>query len=203
MPVTLPVDMRSDTVTKPSPEMRRAIAEAEVGDDVFGDDPTVNRLQEMVATTLGKEAALLVPSGTMANQTAIRAQTVPGDEIIVHKESHIYHYEGGAPAAISGCSLRLLDGEKGMPDAESVRAAVRPVDSHFARSSLIVLENTHNRGGGACWSVDAVAAIHRVAKDANLNMHLDGARLMNACVSTGQSPSDAAKHFDTVSICFS
>lgn len=197
------VDLRSDTVTKPSREMRRAMAEAEVGDDVFGDDPTVNRLQEKVAGLLGKEAAIFVASGSMANQTSIRAQTQPGDEIIAHCDSHIYHYEAGAPAALSGCSLRLLPGERGLYDAAAVRAAVRPTDSHFPQSALVVVENTHNRGGGTIWPVEAVAAIRKVADEFGLKMHLDGARLMNACVATGRKPTDYTKHFDTVSMCFS
>lgn len=183
--------------------MRRAMAEAEVGDDVFGDDPTVNRLQERVAELLGKEAAILVPSGTMANQASIRAQTRPGDEIICHAESHIYHYEAGAPAGISGCSLRLLPGDRGIFDAAAVRGAVRPTDSHFPQSALVVVENTHNRGGGSIWPVEAIAQIRTVADECGLRMHLDGARLMNACVATGRKPSDYTRSFDTVSTCFS
>lgn len=197
------VDLRSDTVTRPSAAMRQAMAEAEVGDDVFGDDPTINRLQEKVASLLGKEAALYVPSGSMANQTSIRAQTQPGDEIIAHADSHIYHYEAGAPAGLSGCSLRLLPGERGMYDATAVRAAVRSTDSHFPRSALIVVENTHNRGGGSIWPIEAIAAIRDVADEFGLRMHLDGARLMNACVAKGCSPTDYTRYFDTVSICFS
>lgn len=199
----LPVDLRSDTVTQPSPEMRRAMAEAEVGDDVFGDDPTVNKLQERVAALLGKEAAIYLPSGSMANQTSIRAQTQPGDEIIAHEHGHIYHYEAGAPAGLSGCSLRLLPGEGGLFDAQAVRAAIRPVDSHFPQSALIVVENTHNRGGGTCWSIESIAGIREVADEFSLRMHLDGARLMNACVAKGCSPTDYTRYFDTVSICFS
>lgn len=197
------VDLRSDTVTKPSPDMRRAMADAEVGDDVFGDDPTVNRLQEKVAQLLGKEAAIYMPSGSMTNQTAIRAQTQPGDEIIAHAESHIYHYEAGAPAGLSGCSLRLLSGARGLYDAAAVREAVRPKDSHFPQSALIVVENTQNRGGGSVWSVDAIAEIRTVADEFGLRMHLDGARLMNACVASGHAPPDYTRYFDTVSICFS
>lgn len=203
MSVRFPVDLRSDTVTRPSPAMRRAMAEAEVGDDVFNDDPTVNALQERVAELLGKEAAIYVPSGSMANQTAIRALTHPGDEIICNAESHIYHYEAGAPAALSGCSLRLLPGERGMFDAEAVRNALRPTDSHFPQSALVVVENTHNRGGGTCWSIDAIAGIREVADAAGLRMHLDGARLMNACVAKGHKPAEYARYFDTVSTCFS
>jgi len=198
-----PVDLRSDTVTRPTPAMRRAMAEAEVGDDVFGDDPTVNRLQERVAERLGKEAEIYVASGSMGNQTSIRAQTQPGDEIIAHCDSHIYHYEAGAPAGLSGCSLKLLPGERGLFDADAVRTAVRPTDSHFPQSALVVVENTHNRGGGSIWPVDHVAAVHDVARQHGLKMHLDGARLMNACVATGHKPTDYTRYFDTVSICFS
>jgi threonine aldolase len=204
MTVTLPVDLRSDTVTRPSPEMRRAMAEAEVGDDVFGDDPTVNRLQEKVAEVLGKEAALYVASGTMANETAIRALTRPGEEIIAHQDSHVYHYEAGAPAALSGCSFRLLTGDRGLFEASAVRAALRnPDDSHFALSRLVVVENTHNRGGGSCWSVESVANIRQVADEHGLRIHLDGARLMNACVALGYKPIEYTRYADTVAICFS
>ena len=198
-----PVDLRSDTVTRPSPGMRKAMAEAEVGDDVFADDPTVNRLQEKVAELLGKQAAIYVPSGSMANQTSIRAQTQPGDEIIAHRESHIYHYESGAPAGLSGCSLRLLDGQGGIFDAEAVRSAVRPSDSHFPHSALIVVENTHNRGGGTVWPVEQVAVIGEVAEEFGLKMHLDGARLMNACVAKGCKPVEYTRYCDTVAMCFS
>jgi len=197
------VDLRSDTVTKPTPEMRRAIAEAQVGDDVFGDDPTVLRLQEKVAALLGKEAAIFVPSGTMANQTAIRAHTEPGDEIIAHAASHMYFYESGAPFALSGCSIRLLDGPRGIFDADQVRAAIRPRESHFAQTRLIIIENTHNRGGGSIWPTEPIAEIRQVADEFGLKMHLDGARLMNACVATGLKPIEYGRHFDTVSTCFS
>ena len=199
----LVIDLRSDTVTRPSPGMRRAMAEAEVGDDVFGEDPTINRLQEKVARLLGKEAAIYVPSGSMANQTAIRAQTQPGDEIIAHADSPIYHYEAGAPAGLSGCSMRLLPGPRGLFDADAVRRAVRPRNSHYAQSALVVVENTHNRGGGTCWPVEAIAEIRAAADEHGLRMHLDGARLWNACVARGVAPSDYARYFDTVSTCFS
>ncbi len=200
---TRPVDLRSDTVTKPSTAMRKAMAEAEVGDDVFGDDPTVNRLQERVAELLGKEAAIYVPSGSMANQTSIRSQTQPGDEIIAHADSHIYHYEAGAPAGLSGCSLRLMQGPRGMFDAAAVRTAMRPTDSHFPQTALIVIENTHNRGGGTCWPLEEIAKIRAVADEHRVRMHLDGARLMNACIAKGHKPMQYTHYFDTVSICFS
>jgi len=200
---TRPVDLRSDTVTRPCAAMRQAMAEADVGDDVLGDDPTVQRLQEKVAELLGKDAALFVPSGSMANQTAIRAQTQPGDEIIAHADSHIYHYEAGAPAGLSGCSLRLLPGDRGQFDATAVRGAIRPNNAHYAHSALIVVENTHNRGGGSCWSLTDIRDIRTVAEEFGLRMHLDGARLMNACVAGGHKPTDFTRYFDTVSMCFS
>lgn len=197
------IDLRSDTVSRPTPEMRRAMADAEVGDDVYGEDPTVIRLQEAVAELLGKESAIYVPSGSMANQVCIRAQTEPGDEIIAHGESHIYHYETGAPAGLAGCSLRLLTGERGLFTADSVREAVRPDNSHYPHSAMIIVENTHNRGGGSVWSVEEIARIREVADEFGLSMHLDGARLMNACAASGHSPPEYARFFDTVSMCFS
>ena len=203
MTVRRPVDLRSDTVTRPSPGMRKAMAEALVGDDVFGDDPTVNLLQERVAELLGKEAALYVTSGTMANEVAIRALTQPGEEIIAHKDSHIYLYEGGGPAALSGCSLRLLEGERGLFDATAVRNALRADDAHQPPSTLIVLENTHNRGGGTIWPLELMTGIRRVADEHGLKMHLDGARVMNASVASGLPAREFARPFDTVSICFS
>jgi len=197
------IDLRSDTVTQPTPAMRQAMANAEVGDDVFAGDPTVNRLQERVAQLLGKEAALFMPSGSMANQTAIRAQTQPGDEILAHGDSHIYHYEGGAPFALSGCSIALLPGDRGIFDPQELRDRVRPHDSHFAQSRLVIVENTHNRGGGTIWPLECVAEVRAVANELGLSVHLDGARLMNACVATGHKPADYAQHADTVSVCFS
>ena len=145
------IDLRSDTVTRPTPAMRKAMAEAEVGDDVLGDDPSVNRLQERIAEIMGKEAACFVPTGTMANQTAIRAQTEPGDEIIAHEGSHIIHYETGGPAALSGCMVRPLSGSKGQFTIEQVDAVIRPKAIHFPNTALHWLENTHNRAGGAIW----------------------------------------------------
>lgn len=198
-----PIDLRSDTVTRPTPAMMRAMAQADVGDDVLGDDPTVIRLQEQVAALLGKEAACFVPSGTMANQAAIRAHTEPSDEIIAHCDSHIIHYETGAPAAIAGCMIAPLAGRRGQFSAEDVRRAVRKSDHHAPRSRLLVVENTHNRGGGSVWSLDAVRSVTGAAREAGLRTHLDGARLWNACAASGNKPSDYAQHFDTVSTCFS
>jgi threonine aldolase len=198
-----PIDLRSDTVTRPTPAMRRAMVEAEVGDDVLGDDPTVIALQDKVAALMGKQAAVFVPSGTMANQAAIRAHTEPGDEVICHEGSHIIHYETGAPAALSGVMVRPLPGPVGLFTSQAVEAAVRPASSHFANSKLLVVENTHNRGGGAVWPLDQLASVTATARKAGLRTHLDGARLWNACAKSGRTPAEYAAHFDTVSCCFS
>ena len=197
------IDLRSDTVTRPTPAMRKAIADAEVGDDVLGDDPTVNRLQETVAELLGKEAACFVPSGTMANQTAIRAHTEPGDEIIGHADSHIVHYETAAYAALSGCTFRPLSGEKGFFDVDQLEGAMRHPAIHFPASKLLWVENTHNKCGGSVWPTDQLARVAQRARQLGLKRHLDGARIWNACARTSLSPSDYAHHFDTVSCCFS
>lgn len=200
---TSPTDLRSDTVTRPTVAMRQAMANALVGDDVLGDDPTVIALQEKVAALMGKEAACFVPSGTMANQTAIRAHTEPGDEVIAHGDSHIIHYETGAPAALSGVMVRPLSGPLGLFDSADVDAAVRPESSHFARSRLLVVENTQNRGGGAVWPMAQIERVTKSARAHGLRVHLDGARIWNACAKTGIAPADYAKHFDTISCCFS
>jgi threonine aldolase len=197
------IDLRSDTVTRPTPAMRQAMAQAEVGDDVLGDDPTVIALQERIAEIMGKQAACFVPSGTMANQTAIRAHTEPGDEVIAHKDSHIIHYETGAPAALSGVMIRPLDGPAGLFDAPDVEHAIRPDNCHSAHSRLLVVENTHNRGGGSIWPMDQIKRITSIARKHNLRLHLDGARIWNASAATGIAPSEYARHFDTVSCCFS
>lgn len=197
------VDLRSDTVTRPTPAMRTAMAQAEVGDDVLGDDPTVIRLQERIAEIMGKPAACYVPSGSMANQTAIRAQTDHGDEVIAHEDSHIIHYETGAPAALSGVMIRPLHGPAGLFDAEDVEAAVRPNNAHSPWSKLLVVENTHNRGGGSVWAMDRVERVTKAARKHGLKLHLDGARIWNACIATGHAPAEYARHFDTVSCCFS
>lgn len=197
------VDLRSDTVTRPTAAMRRAIAEAIVGDDVLGDDPTVNRLQERAAALFGKEAALFVPSGTMANQIAIRTATEPGDEIICDRCTHSYEFEGGGPAALSGCSMRLLEGPRGIFSAADVRAALRPQNVHYPRSRMLIIENTNNRGGGSVWPLEQFAEVAATGHALNLHVHLDGARLMNACVALGVSPPDYTRHVDSVSMCFS
>ena len=197
------IDLRSDTVTRPTPEMRRAMAEAEVGDDVLGDDPTVARLERRTADILGKEAAVYMPSGTMTNQVAIRTWTEPGDEIILEASGHSYFYESGGPAALAGVMCRLIEGERGLFTAGQVRAVLRPKNEHFPRTKLVAIENTHNRGGGTVWPLDQIADVAAAARQAGLKMHLDGARLWNAAVASGTSEKQYAEPFDSVSVCFS
>lgn len=197
------IDLRSDTITQPTAAMREAIAHAEVGDDVFGDDPTVNALESYVAALLGKEAAVYMPSGTMTNQVALRLHTEPGDEVVLEAEAHIYYYEGGAPAALSGVMCRLVKGDRGIFTATDLQQVLRPVDPHFPRTKLVCLENTHNRGGGRIYPLSEIEAIAQVCQAHQLKLHLDGARLWNACAATGISAADYARPFDTVSVCFS
>ncbi|MEP6887053.1 MAG: low specificity L-threonine aldolase [Nitrospirales bacterium] len=197
------IDLRSDTVTKPSPAMRDAMARAPVGDDVYGEDPTVNRLQEMAAGLLGKTAAIFVPSGTMANQLSIRAQTQPGQEVIVESTAHIVRYEQGAAAALSGVQLHWVRGERGLLTAEHIETAIRPKDPHTIPTALICLENTHNSGGGSIYPLATIEAIRSVAQRHGIPMHLDGARLLNAAVASGIPAADYARHFETVSVCLS
>ncbi len=198
------IDLRSDTVTRPTEAMRHAMAAAEVGDDVFGDDPTVNHLEQRVAEILGKEAAVFMPSGTMTNQVALRTHTEPGDEVLLEAEAHVYYYEAGAPAALSGVMCRLLHGRRGIFTAADVRAALRPRGNpHYPPTRLLCVENTHNRGGGSIWSLEAVAEVTDAARTADLKCHLDGARLWNACIATGIPEREYARHFDSVSVCFS
>jgi threonine aldolase len=197
------IDLRSDTVTKPTAPMRKAMAEAEVGDDVFGEDPTVNLLQEKVAKILGKEDAIFVPSGTMANQLSIRAHTQPGDEVIIEETSHPFNFEGGAGAALSGIQFYCIKGIRGIIEASQIEDAIRPDDHHFPVTKLICLENTHNRGGGSIYPIEKMAEIYRLAKSRGLSVHLDGARLWNASVATGIKPHEYAKWADSVSVCLS
>jgi len=197
------IDLRSDTVTRPTPAMRKAMSEAEVGDDVFGEDPTVNALQERVAKMLGKEAALFVPSGTMANQLTIKSHTQPGDEVIIEATSHPYNFEGGGGAVLSGIQFYCLKGLRGILDASQIEEAIRPDDHHFPVTRLICLENTHNRGGGAIYPIDKMAEIYRLAKSKGLLVHLDGARLWNASVATGIRPHEYGQWADSVSVCLS
>ncbi|HEY8506553.1 MAG TPA: low-specificity L-threonine aldolase [Gemmataceae bacterium] len=197
------IDLRSDTVTRPTPGMRAAMAAAEVGDDVFDDDPTVHRLQERVAEMLGKEAALFVPSGTMSNQIAVRVHTRPGDELLCDTTSHIYTWEAGAPAALSGVTCRPIDGDSGVLDVAQLRDKIRPDNEHYVRTRLVCLENTHNRGGGRVYPPEKIRAIAEWARANGLAMHLDGARLWNAAVASGIPLAEWARPFDTVSVCFS
>lgn len=197
------IDLRSDTVTKPTDEMRKAMARAEVGDDVYGEDPTVNRLQDMAANVLGKRFALFVPSGTMANQLAIRSQAQPGQEIIVESKSHIVRYEQGAAGALAGVQLHWIYGERGVMSSEQVEAAIRPNDPHSVTTALICLENTHNAGGGTIYPLSTIERIRAIAVRHRIPMHLDGARLFNAVAATTLPPTVYAQHFETVSICLS
>ncbi len=197
------VDLRSDTVTRPTPEMKSAMMAAELGDDVLGDDPTVNRLNERMAAFLGTQAALFVPSGTMANQVAIRSVCEPGDELILDDTTHSYNYETGGPSALSGVSIRVVRGERGIYGPADVEAALRPDSAHFAHSRMVIVENTNNRGGGSIWPLEKFAAVAACGHQRGLHVHLDGARLMNACVATARKPTDYTQHVDSVSMCFS
>jgi len=197
------IDLRSDTVTVPTDGMRKAMARAEVGDDVYGEDPTVNRLQDMAAALLSKRFALFVPSGTMANQLAIRSHTQPGQEVIVESTSHIVRYEQGAAGALAGVQLHWVPGERGIITAEQVEAAIRPNDPHSIPTGLICLENTHNAGGGTIYPLSTIEKIRAVASNHGIPMHLDGARLMNAVAATTIPPASYAQHFETVSMCLS
>ena len=199
-----PVDLRSDTTTQPTPEMREAMAAAPLGDDVLEGDPTVRELEAKVAALLGKDEALFVPSGTMANLLALRSQTSHGDEMICDHECHIVYYETGGYAAIAGLSVRYTRGHRGLFSAEDFEPLVRLWDDpHFPRPKLLAIENTHNRGGGIPWPVDQLAHVAERAHERGLRVHIDGARLWNACAAVGCEPSEFAKHADTVSVCFS
>jgi threonine aldolase len=197
------IDLRSDTVTRPTQAMRAAMAAAEVGDDVFGEDPTVNRLQERLADELGKEAALFVPSGTMSNQIAVRTHCQPGDELICEAHCHIYQYEQGGAAQLSGVSTRAVEGRHGVLAVEQLEELIRPDDPHHVRTRLVCLENTHNRGGGSVLPLAGVEEICSWAHEHGLATHLDGARLFNAVVTSGIEARRWAANFDTVSVCFS
>lgn len=197
------IDLRSDTITKPSPEMRTAMMNAEVGDDVFEEDPTVNKLQAQAAELFAKEAALFVPSGTMANEIAINVHTRPGDEVITDDLSHIVHFETGAPGLLSGVNLRPLYSMKGVINANQIEAAVRPSMIAHPRTGLISLENTHNYGGGTVFPISEIKKIAEIAKAKSLPLHLDGARIFNACVATGIDPAEYSKYFDSVTFSLS
>lgn len=197
------IDLRSDTVTQPSEEMRRAMAAAEVGDDVYGEDPTVNRLQAVLAERLGKEAGLFMASGTMSNQVSVNTHTHHGQEVICHRWSHVFNFEGGSASAMSGVGFNLQDGEYGVITAEQVEDVMRPVSIHYPQTALISLENTHNKAGGTVFPLDEIRRIREVALSHGIPMHLDGARLFNAVVATGIEPHVWAESFESVSICLS
>ncbi len=197
------IDLRSDTVTRPSPAMRQMMALAPVGDDVYGEDPTINELQEKVAALLGKEKALYVTSGCMGNQLSIKAHTQPGDEIIVEQEAHIFNYETAAPAMISGVQLKTITGRHGIMTADQIKQAIRSKEYYMPPTRLVCIENTHNRAGGTIYPIEEIQRIHDLVKSEGLLLHLDGARLWNACVVTGISPQQYAHYCDSVSVCFS
>jgi threonine aldolase len=202
MPEVL-IDLRSDTVTRPTPGMRAAMQAAEVGDDVFHEDPSVNRLEEKVAALLGKEAALFVPSGTMSNQIGVKAHTQPGDELLCDVNCHIYNNEAGGPAALSGVMCRTVEGDFGVLDVTQLDGKVRGANEHHARTRLVCLENTHNKGGGRVYPLEKIQAISSWARRQGLAMHLDGARLWNAVVASGVPEKTWGEPFDSVSVCFS
>lgn len=197
------IDFRSDTVTKPSAAMLEAMMKAKVGDDVFGEDPSINELENMGASMFGMEAALFCPSGTMTNQIAIKCHTQPGDEVICDESSHIYQYEGGGIAFNSGASVKLIQGNYGRITAQQVKAVIQPDDAHRAHSSLVALENTSNRGGGSCYDFEEIIKIGQVCKENKLAFHLDGARLWNALVAKNETAKQYGETFDSISICLS
>ena len=198
------INLISDTVTKPTKGMLDAMMSAQVGDDVFKNDPSVNALEEKVAEYFGREAALFFPSGTMTNQTAIKLQTHPGEQLICDKYAHVYNYEGGGVSFNSGVSCKLVDGHRGMMTAEQVEESINPPDFyHSPLTSLVCIENTTNKGGGACWDFTELERIKKVCDQNNLRYHLDGARLWNALVAKKENPKDYGNLFDSISVCLS
>lgn len=197
------VDLRSDTVTKPTPGMLEAMFSAKVGDDVFGEDEAINELEQKAAAMFGKEAGIFCPSGTMTNQIAIKCFTQPLDEVIVDQTAHVYKYEGGGIAFNSSASVRLLNGYRGLLNAEMIAPEINADNVHFPRTSLVVLENTSNRGGGSCYTLEDIKPIAKLCNENGLKLHLDGARIFNALVHTGDSASEYGKYFDGISVCLS
>ncbi|NRB58941.1 MAG: aminotransferase class I/II-fold pyridoxal phosphate-dependent enzyme [Winogradskyella sp.] len=198
------IDLRSDTVTKPTKEMLDAMLSADVGDDVYKEDPSVNELEERLAKMFGKDMALFFPTGSMANQAALKLHTNPGEQVICDKYAHIYNYEGGGASFNSGISCKLINGHRGMFTAEQAEASINPPDFyHSPLTSLIAIENTTNKGGGACWDFEELQRIRKVADKHNLGYHLDGARLWNALIAKGESPKQYGELFDTISVCLS
>ncbi len=197
------VDLRSDTLTRPTSAMREAMRQAAVGDDVFGEDPTINQLQDKIVEMTGKEAALFVTSGTQGNQVSVNAHTRPGQEVICDKNCHIFNYESGAAGMLAGVQLNGLDGKNGVITVEQIEAALRPADDHYPQTGLICIENTHNRAGGFIFPLSEIKRISQFARKNKLPLHLDGARLWNASVATGISLADYCQNVDSVSLCFS
>lgn len=196
-------DLRSDTQTRPTSAMRAAIAAAEVGDDMNAEDPTVNRLEETMAALFGKEAAVLACSGTQSNQMGVRCHCQPGDELLIHELGHIANFEAGGPAVLSGVTCRLLPGAKGFLDLETLAGKVRADNQHLCRTRLVCVENTSNAAGGYAWPLEQLNEVGQWAHSQGLKVHMDGARVFNACVARGYSPAEMAEHVDTISICFS
>ncbi|UAB82985.1 aminotransferase class I/II-fold pyridoxal phosphate-dependent enzyme [Zunongwangia sp. SCSIO 43204] len=198
------IDLRSDTVTKPTKGMLKAMMNAQVGDDVYKEDPSVNALEEKLAKLFGKDEALFFPTGSMANQAAIKLHTQPADQLICDKWAHVYNYEGGGASFNSGVSCKLVDGHRGMITAAQVEENINPPDFyHSPLTTLVCLENTTNKGGGACYDIEEIKKIRKVCNSHGLSLHLDGARLFNALVAKGESPKDYGKLFDTISVCLS
>ncbi len=197
------IDLRSDTVTKPSKAMREAIFNAEVGDDVFGEDPTVIKLQQKCAELSGKQASLFVTTGCLGNQLAIKGHTVQGDEVICESEAHIFHYETSAPSIISNVQLHTIPGTNGVMNPDDIKSAIRSNEYYFPKTKLICFENTHNRAGGTIQPIENIKEIYAFAKENNIKVHIDGARIFNASVETGISLKEYAKHCDSISFCFS
>ena len=197
------VDLRSDTVTKPTPGMLEAMWSAKVGDDVFGEDETVNALEEKAAAMFGMEAGIFCPSGTMTNQIAIKCFTQPLDELIADQTAHVYRYEGGGIAFNSAVSTRLLNGDRGRITAKMIEPEINSENIHYPHTSLVVLENTVNKGGGSCYTLDDIKPIAKLCRDKNLKLHLDGARIFNALTHTGDRVIDYGKYFDGISVCLS
>lgn len=197
------IDLRSDTVTRPVPEMLEAMMSAPIGDDVYGEDPSVNALEAHMAAHFGHQAALFCPSGTMTNQLAVRAHTRPGDEVICSAECHIYNYEGGGAAANSGVQVRPIPGVHGQFDAMTAARFIRPDDPHYANTSLICIEDTVNRGGGSCWDARAIEELRGLCDREALALHLDGARVFNRLIARGDDPTVYGQRFDSISVCLS
>ncbi len=197
------IDFRSDTVTQPTSNMKEFMFQAPLGDDVFGEDPSIVELEKATAQRFNHEAGLFCPSGTMTNQIALAVHTRPREEVICHKNSHIYLYEGGGPAFLSSVSLRLLEGDYGRITVDSIEENINPENVHFPRTRLVSLENTMNKGGGSCYDLEEIRQIRKLCQKHGLSLHLDGARVFNACIAKGYSPQELGQEFDSISICFS